>query len=88
MMFHATIDNCRYVSTLVVRFTEFDERPVIPIMFMIHERKTKSSNQHHFFWQKAVEYLPELEEATNIYIGINFCFPSNLISFILYNHFV
>jgi len=57
-----------YVSTLVVRFTEFDERPVIPIMFMIHERKTKSSNQHHFFWQKAVEYLPELEEATNIYI--------------------
>ena len=38
---------------------------------MIHERKTKSSNQHHFFWQKAVEYLPELEEATNIYIGMN-----------------
>ena len=56
------------MSTLVVRFTEFDERPVIPIMFMIHERKTKSSNQHHFFWQKVVDYLPELEEATNIYI--------------------
>lgn len=48
-----------YVSVLTFRHPEFSERPVIPLMYMIHDRKWKSV--HHFFFKKLRKYAPELK---------------------------
>lgn len=55
-----------YVSVLVVNFTEFKQKPVVPVMFMLHERKNKEA--HHLFFKKLVEWFPELVNAKNAYM--------------------
>ncbi len=47
-----------YVSILVVRFVEFTNSPIIPVMFMIHEKKTKEA--HQLFFQKITQFFPEV----------------------------
>ena len=54
-----------YVSILIVRFQEMEEAPVIPLMFMLHERKTGET--HEVFFRCVIEEFPELLTATNIY---------------------
>jgi len=57
--FNTTFDlgDC-YVSCLVVRFEEFRKGPIIPLMYMIHERKLK--DVHAFFYKKICEYFPQV----------------------------
>lgn len=44
-----------YLSVLTFRQTEFLEKPVIPVMYMIHERKWES-----FFFSQLAKLVPEL----------------------------
>lgn len=55
-----------YCSFLAYTETEFEERPIILGMFLIHERKTFDT--HNWFWEKAVELLPKLKEGNRMYI--------------------
>lgn len=47
-----------YVSILTFRQTEFEEEPVIPLLYLIHERKWKSV--HKKLFKKLVKLAPEL----------------------------
>lgn len=47
-----------YVSVLIARFTEFEEAPVVPFVFMIHDRKTTET--HDTFFRKYADYFPQL----------------------------
>ncbi|XP_047135678.1 uncharacterized protein LOC124812742 [Hydra vulgaris] len=47
-----------YLSVLLFRETEFDPSPIIPLAFMIHERKTLMP--HSIFWQHMKLVCPEL----------------------------
>ena len=55
-----------YVSVLVVQFKEMENAPVIPLMFMLHERKTNET--HDFFFRKVAQHFSELVTANNIYV--------------------
>nr|SVE73602.1 EOG090X07I2 [Daphnia atkinsoni] len=46
------------LSILTYRQTEFEELPVIPLMFMIHEEKLEKS--HNFFFMRLSELIPDL----------------------------
>jgi hypothetical protein len=54
-----------YVSILIVRFQEMVQAPVIPLMFMLHERKTGET--HDLFFEHVALMFPQLLTATNIY---------------------
>ena len=56
-----------YVSILIVRFEEMTSAPVIPLMFMLHERKT--GDTHDLFFETAASEFRELLSATNIYFA-------------------
>ena len=51
-----------YVSPLIFRHTVFKERPCIPAMFLIHERKLKETHQEMFV--QSVKQIPALKKAT------------------------
>lgn len=47
-----------YVSVLTFRLTEFEETPIIPLMYMIHHRKWEFV--HEFFFWRLTMMAPEL----------------------------
>lgn len=49
-----------YLSVLTFRSTEFYEKPILPLMYMIHERKNQEA--HNMFFDKLSELVPELCE--------------------------
>lgn len=51
--------NAYNLSILTYRQTEFEELPVIPLMFMIHEDKLGAA--HNFFFMRLEQLIPELE---------------------------
>ena len=55
-----------YVSILLFRQTEFVSRPVIPLAFMIHERKTTKT--HEIFWQHMKSVCPEMQSSKQVLI--------------------
>lgn len=55
-----------YLSVLTYRQTEFEETPVIPLIFMIHEKKFESI--HDFFFQRLTELVPELSSSSHVVI--------------------
>jgi hypothetical protein len=55
-----------YVSILIFRETSFTQTPVIPLAFMIHERKLTTTHVQFFNQMKSV--CPEIGSATNLII--------------------
>ncbi len=55
-----------YVSIFSFVDVEFTNKPTIPLLFMIHERKTFET--HDLFWRKVKNKLPGLSKAKNVYI--------------------
>ena len=51
-----------YVSPLIFRHTIFEEKPCIPAMFLIHERKYTETHQEMF--RECVARIPALKKAT------------------------
>ena len=51
--------NAYNLSILTYRQTEFEELPMIPLMFMIHEDKLGAA--HNFFFMRLEQLIPELE---------------------------
>lgn len=49
-----------YVSTLVFRHPVFKEKPLLPIAFLVHERKFQKSHEH--FLEILREKIPKLNE--------------------------
>ena len=49
-----------YVTLLVFRHTIFENDPVIPLAFMLHERKFQMV--HECFWQHLVTKIPNLKK--------------------------
>jgi len=49
-----------YVSVLTYRQTEFEEMPVIPLMFMLHMDRLQST--HEFFFSRVAELIPQIAE--------------------------
>jgi hypothetical protein len=77
---------------LLFRKTEFTNEPVIPLAFMIHERKTTKT--HEIFWQHIKSVCPELNTSKQVIIvtdqeksiiAIQGSFP-NLQRFMCWNH--
>ena len=50
-----------YLSILVCSETHFTPSPVVPVMFMLHERKTQET--HETFFRTARKAIPELNKA-------------------------
>ncbi|XP_047124770.1 uncharacterized protein LOC124807179 [Hydra vulgaris] len=81
-----------YLSVLLFRETEIDPSPIIPLAFMIHERKTLMP--HSIFWQHMKLVCPELA-LKNVFIvtdqeraiteAIKESFPS-VSHFLCWNH--
>ena len=55
-----------YISVLTYRQTEFEETPVVPLLFMIHEQKVEAV--HDFFFKRLTELIPELCLANHVVI--------------------
>jgi len=82
-----------YLSVVLFRQTEFESNPVIPLAFMLHERKTKTT--HDVLWQHLRVACPELASTNNVNIttdgelaitsAIRDAFPS-LPHFFCWNH--
>ena len=53
-----------YLSVLTFRQTEFKETPVVPLLFMIHERRLESV--HDFFFKRLVVLIPEIKGANDL----------------------
>jgi hypothetical protein len=53
-----------YLSVLLFRQTDFVEQPVVPLAYLIHERKLLAT--HSFFFTKMASICPEIDTATNI----------------------
>ncbi len=54
------------LSVFTFRQTEFEEAPVIPLMFMIHEQKVESA--HNFFFMRLAELVPEFKTTETMLI--------------------
>lgn len=54
------------LTALTYRQTEFEETPVIPLMFMIHEHNVEYV--HNFLFARLGELVPELKTADNVII--------------------
>lgn len=82
-----------YLSILLFRATEFDPSPVIPLAYLIHERKLSSTHDDFFRHMKVI--CPEINSANNTVIltdnetsirnAIKSNFP-NVKSFLCWNH--
>jgi hypothetical protein len=55
-----------YVSLLVFVGTEFIENPIMPAIYMLHERKWEEV--HDIFWQQVALVIPELRAGVYAYI--------------------
>ena len=55
-----------YLSILRFRPTEFESSPVIPLAYLIHERKLSST--HDEFFRQISSTIPELQRTTNTII--------------------
>lgn len=55
-----------FLSILLYRQTEFVEKPIAPLMYLIHERKFESV--HTVLFQHAVDIIPGLRNAQNVII--------------------
>ena len=51
-----------YVSPLIFRHTIFREKPCIPVMFLLHERKLSETHQQMF--KECLEAIPSLKKTT------------------------
>jgi len=82
-----------YISILLFRYTIFQESPVVPLAYMIHERKYTST--HTAFFQYLQSICPEIDSAQKVIMitdsetairqGILNAFP-NLKVFLCWNH--
>ena len=52
-----------YVSALLLRHTIFEEKPCIPVMFLIHERKFAET--HQILFQEAVRHIPSIKSTSS-----------------------
>ena len=55
-----------YVSTLVTRHIHFENDPVIPVGFMLHERKLFST--HQLFFKICSELIPLINKSKSVFI--------------------
>ena len=55
-----------YVSVLTYRQTEFEEMPVIPLIFMLHMDRLQTI--HEFFFSRVAELIPQIAESKNVII--------------------
>ena len=55
-----------YLSVLLFRHTDFESAPVLPLAYMIHERKLQHT--HEVLFQQIQSVCPQLGTATNIVI--------------------
>ena len=55
-----------YVSVLLFRETEFDPSPIVPLTFLLHERKLQST--HDEFFSHIRKLCPQLDNAVNVVI--------------------
>jgi len=55
-----------YVSVLLLRETEFDPSPIVPLAFWLHERKLQST--HDKFFSHICKLCPQLDNAVNVVI--------------------
>ena len=60
-----------YVSALLLQHTIFEEKPCIPVMFLIHERKCAATQQVLF--QEAVRHIPSIKSTSSCYICMCVC---------------
>ena len=58
-----------YMSVLLYRHTEFNESPVIPLSFLIHERKLNSTHINFFTYMKSA--CPDLANSQHLLIVTN-----------------
>jgi len=82
-----------YLSVLLFRETEFVENPVIPLAYLMHERKFQKT--HEEFFRHVRDTCPEIEAASNVIFvtdqelainqSIAATFPSTK-SFLCWNH--
>lgn len=82
-----------YVSVLLFRDTEFDPSPIIPLAYLIHERKLLAT--HDDFFRHIKSLCPQLEAAVNVVFitdseaaitgSIRNNFP-DLATFLCWNH--
>ena len=83
-----------YVSALVFRHTLFQEAPIIPAMFLLHERKFQQCHQQLF--QEAIKHVPALksvkhpmvtDEEKGIVNAVEICLP-NIVRVRCWNHII
>ena len=84
-----------YVSVLLFRHTDFDPSPIVPLAYLIHERKLQST--HDEFFQHIRTLCPQLDRAVNAVVitdseaaitsSIKNNFPS-LHTFLCWNHVI
>jgi hypothetical protein len=55
-----------YVKVVIFRHTEFEEAPVIPLIFMIHMKRIEFIHSFLFSW--VAELVPEITGSKNIII--------------------
>ena len=82
-----------YVSVLLFHATDFESQPVIPLAYLIHERKLQETHDH--FFSHLQKICPEINTAVNVVMmtdqekaindGITKNFP-NLKTFLCWNH--
>lgn len=58
-----------YMAVLSYRHTEFEETPVIPLIFLLYDRD--STSVHDFFFMRVSELIPELLTAQKVVIITN-----------------
>ena len=82
-----------YLSVLLFRETDFSPSPIIPLAYLLHERKLEST--HNDFFRDIRLLCPQLDRATNVVMitnseaaitnSISKNFP-NLATFLCWNH--
>jgi hypothetical protein len=55
-----------YVSVLTYRQTEFEEMPVVPLIFMLHMDRLQCI--HEFFFSRVAELIPQIAESKKVII--------------------
>ena len=55
-----------YLSALMFRPSEFDPSPIMPLAYLLHERKT--TNTHRHFWELIADVCKPLSSARNVVV--------------------
>ena len=67
-VYDTTFNLCKYfVSPLLCKFTYFEQEPVIPLAFFMHEKKTESS--HNQFFRTINELIPVLKNKNKAFFA-------------------